>query len=434
MADNFLSQMKQVLSSCIDDLNASRDLFVKRPGIDFSRTRKITLPILCNSMLELQNKSMPNELLDIWNHTLSTPTASAFLQQRQKLLPEAFQFLTKDFVCKTLPLQNNLYKSYRLLACDGSDVNIARNAEDEDTFIREGDKGCNICHINALFDILNHTYHDIVLQGKSKSHERAALNQMVDRHSDEKTIFIADRGYESYNVFAHIINKGQKFIIRLKDIDSNGILGSYILPDSEFDMPLRTILTRRRTKETLDEENGYTILNANTDFDFFSDDCEYYPISFRIVRFMTSEGKYTAVATNLPADEFPLEVIRELYHMRWGEETSFRKLKYTIGLVHFHSRTMELLKQEIYARIILYNFSELIVGHAVVETCRKTKHDHKINFSVAVNICRAFLKGGCSDDEAIELIQRHIAPIRSDREYPRSLRSQRWKDFIYRVA
>lgn len=433
MANNYLSQMKQILDTCIDDLDVSRDLYVKRPGMDFSRKRKITLPALCNSMLQLQSKSMPNEMLDLWNHDLDAPTASAFLQQRQKLLPEAFQVLAHDFIHKTLPFQNILYKGYRLLACDGSDVNIARNPMDEDTFIQEG-KGYNMCHINALFDLMNHTYHDVVLQGKSKAHERAALIQMVNRHSDEKTIFIADRGYESFNVFAHIINKNQKFIIRLKDIDSNGILGSYILPDTEFDMPLHTILTRRHTKETLDEKNGYTILNSTTDFDFLTDDCVYYPIDFRIVRFMTSDGKYTAVATNLSADEFTLAMIKELYHMRWGEETSFRKLKYTIGLVHFHSKTMELLEQEILARIILYNFCELIVGHAAVETCRKVKHDHKINFSTAVNICRAFLKGGCTEDDAIALIQKHLTSIRSDREYPRSLRSQRWKDFIYRAA
>ena len=51
---------------------------------------------------------------------------------------------------------------------------------------------------------------------------------------------MADSGYESFNTFAHLIRKGMYFVIRMKDINSNGILSSYDLPDSEFDTHIRT--------------------------------------------------------------------------------------------------------------------------------------------------------------------------------------------------
>ena len=70
---------------------------------------------------------------------------------------------------------------YHIYACDGSDVNICRNPDDEETFIHEGNKGYNAIHINALYDLLNHTYHDVVFQGKKKLHERSAFNTMADR-------------------------------------------------------------------------------------------------------------------------------------------------------------------------------------------------------------------------------------------------------------
>ena len=54
---------------------------------------------------------------------------------------------------------------------------------------------------------------------------------------------MADSGYESFNTFAHLIRKGMYFVIRMKDINSNGILSSYDLPDSEFDTHIRTTLT-----------------------------------------------------------------------------------------------------------------------------------------------------------------------------------------------
>mgnify|MGYP000354716406 FL=1 len=105
------------------------------------------------------------------------------------------------------------------------------------TFIHEGEKGYNAVHINALYDIMNKTYCDFHVQGKKKLHERAALNLMVDRYSDPApSILMADRGYESFNTFAHLIRKNMKFVIRMKDIVSNGILSSYDLPDDELSL------------------------------------------------------------------------------------------------------------------------------------------------------------------------------------------------------
>lgn len=47
--------------------------------------------------------------------------------------------------------------------------------------------------------------------------------------------------------------------------------------------------------------------------------------------------------------------------MRREIETTFGELKYAIGLNTFHARKRELIKQEIYARLILHNFCERII-------------------------------------------------------------------------
>ncbi|WP_306756916.1 transposase [Agathobacter rectalis] len=54
-----------------------------------------------------------------------------------------------------------------------------------------------------------------------------------------------------------------------------------------------------------------------------------------------------------------------IYHLRWGIETSFRELKYAIGLTSFHARKPDFIKQEIYARLLLYNYCELITTHVI---------------------------------------------------------------------
>lgn len=48
-------------------------------------------------------------------------------------------------------------------------------------------------------------------------------------------------------------------------------------------------------------------------------------------------------------------------------ESSFRKLKYTIGLSNFHAYKPEYIKQEIWARLLAYNITETMINHTVLE-------------------------------------------------------------------
>ena len=47
--------------------------------------------------------------------------------------------------------------------------------------------------------------------------------------------------------------------------------------------------------------------------------------------------------------------IKEVYNLRWGIETSFRKLKYTIGLSFYHSYKPDFIKQEIWTLLPCYH-------------------------------------------------------------------------------
>lgn len=439
MNDSFMLILKQKLDQCIEKFSSERHLYCRNPESDFTRTRKISFSDIVHFLIEMQSKSLPNEVMEYFSHSLETPSVSAVTQQRDKILPSGWDHLFTLFRDECTGLYDPLYQGYRLLACDGSDVNISRDSGDPETFIAEGETGYNAIHINALYNPLSLTYHDMTFQGKKKLHERSALNQMVDAYvSNIPTIFIADRGYESFNVFAHILRSGHDFIIRIKDANSNGILGAYDLPDGEFDMSLSTTLTRRHTKETLNNPDKYTILSPATDFDFFESNKDSYEISFRIVRFIADDGKYVCIATSLPEGEFPLEKIRKLYRLRWGEETSFRELKYTIGLINFHTRKKDSIIQEILARTILYNFCQMVNTHAARYMIRKKssngKYRFKIDFATTVNICRSYLKHGGDEIELLLLIFKHVSWIKCNAKYPIHLRPKRNKDFVYRVA
>ena len=65
-----------------------------------------------------------------------------------------------------------------------------------------------------------------------------------------------------------------------------------------------------------------------------------------------SEDLLETLVTNLPADQYPPNKLKELYALRWGIETSFRSLKYTVGLLSFHSK-----KQNAFSRKCLHHLS-----------------------------------------------------------------------------
>lgn len=49
---------------------------------------------------------------------------------------------------------------------------------------------------------------------------------------------------------------------------------------------------------------------------------------------------FETVLTNLDGQIYPPQKLKELYAGRWGIETSFRDLKYTLGMLHFHSKNL----------------------------------------------------------------------------------------------
>jgi IS4 transposase len=164
---------------------------------------------------------------------------------------------------------------------------------------------------------------------------------MIDRLSlDTPVIIIADRGYEGYNLFTHLIKSGQNFIIRLKDDDSNGIISTYEFPyesNGEFDCDIETTLTWKQTNYVKENRQIYTYVSSDR-FDFYEDGNPYFPLELRILCVEIAPGQFEYLATNLDRNEFQPAAIKELYHLRWGQEGSFRDLKYTIDLVHFHCK------------------------------------------------------------------------------------------------
>ena len=112
--------------------------------------------------------------------------------------------------------------------------------------------------------------------------------------------------------------------------------------------------------------------------------------------------------------------------MRWGIETSFRELKYAIGLTSFHATKTSILLNKKYMRVLLlYNYCELITTH-VIKQMKNNDKTKQVNFTIAIYICREYLrnKRNLSPPDVINLIEKHVLPVRPGRKDPRKVKPQ----------
>lgn len=352
------------------------------------------------------------------------PSQSAFNQRRSQISLSAFEYLFSEF-SSSFPATTNKFKDHCILACDGCHVVYTTNSEIIEDYNKPrliDYKGYNHMHLNGFVDVISKAFLDIV---------------------------IADRGYESYDLLFHCELKNLNYVFRVKAPSSSKSLLSYYaaeLPDDleEFDVTMKRYFTDKATKVMKDQSDVYRYINPSKNTPHFyelldRDKRHLYFMQFRVVKIKTAENTYEYLITNLP-HSFTMDDIKECYHWRWGIEISFRYLKHANGLLYFHNKKTEFLKQEIYANLTLYNFGIFITNEAAEENKKKErKNDNKylyeIDISSALKTARKFFIRRDSDKpiDIIKLMLKYVHAVKEKfRQFDRPLRGISAIHFGYR--
>lgn len=431
------SELKEKLNTAVTE---ALDRFKKDDSIPknaFTRERTLPVRVMANALLGMGGGDIAQEL-DSLN---INATKAAFSQRRKMLSYSLFEDIFDSFNTSCGGMDTQTFKDYRVFAVDGTAVNIATNLSAPSYMPNGTRKGYNQLHANIMFDVLNKTYQHCLIQPQPQADEVGALYFMLEWYDfPEKTLIVADRGYESYNVFAHFKEKtGADFLIRVKQSRS-AMREVRKLPMKELDTDISFTLTTTQTKT--DKENGYIFIQTPKDqnkqysgktrmrrWNFPSP----YPMTLRIVRIKLSTGEYETLATSLPrsvtADE-----IKELYHSRWGIETAFRELKYGIGIEHLHGKSDEFARQEIFAALTMANFCSRIARAAVIEQNSGNKLLYTVNRKMAIVLCRQYFTGRItSEKELMRKIEKHTEAVRPNRQNDRKLRVKSFSGFTYRI-
>lgn len=442
------NNIKQVLSDAISiAITCEKDKYLSNSSKDFSRNRKLPIHKLIQFILNMEGNSLNAEIYNNFPEPKERMTASAFVQQRNKLNPEIFKQILYDFNATMTNLKT--MKGLRIYAIDGSDFCTPTNKDSQwyisNHYIRKDGqeaKGTCLLHGNFLYDILNKQYMNVNV---TRDEREGAVRLIEDITNPKNALVIMDRGYSGFNMIEHCNRYGGYYVIRhpltstIKEITE--------LPNEQCDKDI-SIKVSSKSQQFCDLY-GYRKLNVHkgykdeysertsaTQWDF-EDKCV---VRFRVCKFKINDpdsGKqvWEVLVTNLPRDKFDLKDMKQIYHMRWGIETSFRELKYALGTINFHSKKDKFILQELYAHLVMFNASSRVASELPVTQSEKG-WIYAVDFKMVVHIFRCYFRhfNHSPPEEMYADMTRYRHIIKDRRKNMRLLKPKSAVYFTYRIA
>ncbi len=414
----------------------------RSPG-DFTRSRKLPLPLLLWVMVTWGEDTLKVELADATSWDGSAPTASAFCQQRAKLRGGVMERLHKEFLSAwpNVPFEGG----FRLVAADGTGVQLVPS-KDPRTRVRSGTGNAehNEAHPTVLYDVRRGTFEDMAWQGSRKQDEPMAFCDLVDRFEPGESpegepleaLFLGDRNFCSYNTLFHLMSRGFSFVLRARDDWVENFVGEDELPDGCFDLSVERVIIRTaslRARSRPDEPSVYRRIKSTTRFDGIERGSrDEFSLSVRIVRRAIpkrdgdpnpSGDKWLNLVTNLPEGEFRARWLVRTYKKRWSQEVGFRHLKHVVGMRDPRTRDFDRAGEEVWGRLTLYNVCSLGTRAERQRTHRGRKHKRAPDLTMAFKAMLRLIHGVKKVDvEAVTKRNTHV--VEGDRHFDRRKRNR----------
>ena len=426
-ATEIMTGEDKVFQKTVDDFRERLTDYLVDPEKKFKLCAGVTLEELVKFMMCLNSQSAETRAGTFFKKG-ECVTNNEILAMRKQLKPEAIQFLHERFL-KNLYEEESLRNlwwtlwGYTIIAVDGTCVNVPKN--DDPNSVCKGAKGA-VYHqyrCTTANDCLNGVMHLVDASGKKKSDERTALLGMLDKFPSWMTpLLLMDRGFEGWEVLVNLHRRGIKFVMRIKDASSNGILQSFDMKQAgdQFQALIRVTFYRPGHKHDVSTDD----LKLGR---FLDEDTDTYFMRLRVLQFRLPSGKLETLVTNVPDYELTALQLMKLYHKRWNVETSYFMLKYTCNLKFIHSKFAQYIQQELWAKFLLFNYASFLKTHAPLPPAKwkkGRKYEYAIKWSWALAQCVNHLEGSITAERVGAVIAKNLQPIRPNRNYKRDVRPQ----------
>jgi hypothetical protein len=328
----------------------------------------------------------------------------AFSEARKKLRWQAFRELFETTVEAAYQGTIKRWREYRLLAIDGSKINLPNDPRVREYFGTSGAGNSSPCAQGSiLYDIENDLVVDARIEPMSSDERTLAaghIKKLAKMETFGKELILFDRGYPSMELIEELMEEGIEFVMRVRE---------------KFDLGIDA-LGAGDHKVTL-EKGGHG------------------PIEVRVVKFRLGGGEVeTLISSLLDTKRYKRGSFKALYFKRWPIERKYDEVKGKLEVENFSGIAEENIRQDFYAAMTLTNIAAGIYEEAqewVEEDQRGkgNKWQYQVNVNHEVGVLKDRLivlllekddkRRGAMFEEIIELLRSRLIPVRPNRSIPR---------------
>lgn len=376
------------------------------------------------SILEMQirgmERSYQTEIDDFFDSNaeggiaLTTPTDGAFCQARKKVKHTAFVELGDCLVDSFY--NNNVVRDWnglRPIAIDGSTVHVPDTKENLLHFgawhPANSDAPCPKARVSFAYDPLNKIIVDAIMGPKSIGEDPMAVQHLEKLQEGDLCIY--DRGYFSFFLMMLHETRAIKYCMRV--------------PQEQCTTLCEDLLTGEDDIEVYYQPSHYAKKACR------EADLPFTSLKVRLVKIKLESDEYEVLATNIFDESLDISDFKALYHLRWGVEEEYKRMKSRCELEAYSGKLCEFVYQDFYADVIRLNLSSILT-----RGCRdnleaegvKVKHVHAPNMSYALTKTKQIVATVMNKSwkclsillRIFEVrVKRNSEPIRPGRSFPR---------------
>jgi hypothetical protein len=427
----------------IDNLRAKlrQSSFLDRHRVrpqDFTRDCQLTFTVVMLGVLQKTVKSIQRHLHEFLDELsageLFEPvTSGAWTHARAKLKHSAFVELNRECLLPVIygaERSIQRWRGHRLLGIDSSLLRLPNQAEVGEVFgwveisNQGGATGTRYpeARISVVYDLLNRICLEARLEKGTLGEVALAIEQLSAAQTGD--VLINDRGFSGYRYLAEVCQRGAHFISRCSR-------GSFRAAQDLF---------------ALNRANQSRVVWLFAPADQQAE-CKRAGLPLKMaVRFVSlrlPSGELEVLATSLLDEElYPTKEFLSVYHGRWEHETFHLMLKGRLDLENFTGLTVEAVRQDFHAAVLLCNLESVLTEPAQVllsESGQAESLPLRVNRSVSYHALKEqLLELLYRDIPAAEVVSKLMqmfvgspVTVRADRRVPRRRKPSFHRSYHY---
>ena len=400
---------------------------------DFSRCRKLPLAHLIVVLISLvasgHDAGVATKLAafftlarrsGLWPNEHS-PHRSALTKARAKLPWQVLDLLLRRFIVLAYevfpPREEYQWYGLSVFAFDGSTYTLPateaiRQAFDPHSGLASPGRGhYPQCLVMTVYDVLRRLPIGRTVCALQEGDERAQAQRLLPL-LPPKSVSLFDRGFPSYGFLHALHHHAYRYVMRCPATSTFPAVTAFVRSGRAETFLWLT------PSDTFKRQLSPTQRRARTS------------LRLRALRLAAPDGTVSVLLTNLvDTRRFPRTAIIALYWRRWAVETHYRDEKTLLHIEHFHSRTPDGIRQELFAIligcVIARTLTALAVPSESIETAQSLVRPHLKNALMCLARDAALLIPA-HPGHALVILQELLHAIRQVKYYkPKSPRPAR---------